>query len=155
MPKSNGKKATAADAEIVMRLYDLRRESEMRKARAWFGNFNPQSYEELQKVSMNWGSQENAWMRQVLTYWENAATLALRGAVNRDLFMDWNGEMIFTFVKMKPFLARARQESRMPEFLGNMEALLNSTPQLKKKLQDMETRLKEWNAMRAKTAKAS
>ncbi|MFI5087967.1 MAG: hypothetical protein ACHP7I_06200, partial [Terriglobales bacterium] len=86
MPKTAGKKATAADADIVMKLYDLRREAEMRKARNWYGNADFSSWEAVQKVAMAWGTPENAWFRQVLTYWENAASLVLRGVVNRDLF---------------------------------------------------------------------
>ena len=85
MPKTAGKKATAADADIVMKLYDLRREAEMRKARNWYGNADFSSWDAVQKVAMAWGTPENAWFRQVLTYWENAASLVLRGVVNRDL----------------------------------------------------------------------
>ncbi len=30
------KKATSADAQLILQLYDLRREAEMRKARNWW-----------------------------------------------------------------------------------------------------------------------
>jgi hypothetical protein len=152
MAKTPVKKATASDARIVMKLYDLRREAEMRKARNWYAQWDLKTYDDLKQLSMNFGSQENAWFRQVLTYWENAASLVLRGAVHRDLFMDWNGEMIFTFVKVRPYLKQMREASGAVDFLGNIEKLLNSTPELRKKTQHLEEQFKKWSAMRAQAA---
>ena len=153
MPKTAGKKATATDADIVMKLYDLRREAEMRKARNWYGNADFSSWEAVQKVAMAWGTPENAWFRQVLTYWENAASLVLRGVVNRDLFFDWNGEIIFTYVKIKPFIKQFREGPGSDEFLLKMETLLNSTPALKKRVAWMEGQFKKWaEMMKAKAA---
>ncbi len=154
MAKTAAKKATADDARIVMKLYDLRRESEMRKARNWYAQWQINSFEDLSKIGGDFGSQENAWFRQVLTYWENAASLVLRSAVSRDLFMDWNGEIIFTYVKIKPFLKQMREASGNQDFLSNIERLLNSTPELRRKTQDLEQRLKKWNEMRAAQAAA-
>ena len=152
MPKTAGKKATAADAKIVMELYDLRREAEMRKARNWFGNADFSSWEAVQKVAMAWGQPENAWFRQVLSYWENAASLVLRGAVNRELFFDWNGEIFFTFVKVKPYLKQFRQMGG-DEFMVKTETLLNSTPALKERVAWMEGQFKKWaEMMKAKAA---
>jgi len=94
MAKSAGKKAAAADAEICMKFYDLRREAEMRKARSWFTAWMPQSFDDFLKISANPTAPEHAWFRQVVTYWDNGASLVLRGAVHRDMFMDWNQEMI-------------------------------------------------------------
>jgi hypothetical protein len=153
MPKTAGKKATAADADIVMKLYDLRREAEMRKARNWYGNADFSSWEAVQKVAMAWGTPENAWFRQVLTYWENAASLVLRGVVNRDLFFDWNGEIIFTYVKIKPFIKQCRERPGSDEFLIKMDTLMNSTPELKKRVAWMEGQFKVWaEMMKAKAA---
>ncbi len=152
MPKAAGKKATAADADIVMKLYDLRRESEMRKARNWYGTWNPQSFDEIVQLSMAFGSDENRWLRQVLSYWENAASLVLRGAVNRDLFMDWNGEMIFVYVKIKPWMRQIREFNNMPEWLGNVEKVVTATPELRKRVAWMEERFKKMAEMRAKAA---
>ena len=60
------KKATARDAELVLKLYDLRREAEMRKARSWFAaEFWPQNADQFIKVANSFPSQENAWLRQV------------------------------------------------------------------------------------------
>ena len=65
------KKATSADAELILKLYELRREPEMRKARNWWMNeFWPQSADDFIKLAMSFPSQENQWMRQAATYWE-------------------------------------------------------------------------------------
>ena len=155
MAKTAGKKATAADADIVMKLYDLRREPEMRKARNWYGNADFSSWEAVQKVMMGWGTPENAWFRQNLTYWENAASLVLRGVVNRDLFFDWNGEIFFTYVKIKPYLKQIRQTSGSDEFLAKTEKLLTSTPELRKRIEWMEGQFKKWGEMMKAKATAA
>ncbi|MGI9103962.1 MAG: DUF4760 domain-containing protein [Terriglobales bacterium] len=154
MAKSAGKKATAADADIVMKLYDLRREAEMRKARNWFASWSPQSFDEITQLSMNFAADENRWMRQVLTYWENAASLVLRGVVNRDLFLDWGGELIFVYTKIKPWLKQIREFNNMPDWLEKVEKVATSTPETRKRVAWMEDRFKKMAEMRARTAKA-
>jgi hypothetical protein len=121
------KKATAEDAKIVMRLYDLRRESELRKARAWFAAFWPDAADEVVKVLHAFGSQENAWIRQVSGYWEMAASLVLRGALNEDLFFDSGGELWFTLSKVHPFLKEIRQKAQAPYYLMHSEKLAMRT----------------------------
>jgi hypothetical protein len=152
MAKTAGKKATAADAEIVMKFYDLRREAEMRKARTWFSMWAPASFDDIVKLSMAFGSQENAWMRQVLTYWENGASLVLQGAVHKDLFMDWGQEMIFVYVKLKPWLKQIREFNDMPDWLGKVEKVVTGTPEMRKRVAWMEERFKKFAEMRAKAA---
>ncbi len=76
------KQATAHDANLILKLYELRREAEMRKARNWFtAEFWPQSTDEVMKVVDSPASQENAWLRQVGSYWEMAASLVVNGAI--------------------------------------------------------------------------
>ena len=94
------KKATASDAQLILQLYDLRREAEMRKARSWWlGEFWPQSDDDYTKVAGAMGSQENNWLRQVIGYWSMAASFVLHGALNEDLFLQpaVSGEMYFVF----------------------------------------------------------
>jgi hypothetical protein len=153
MAKTAGKRATAADAEVCMKFYDLRREAEMRKARNWFGMWQPQSLDDFLKISMDFKAQENAWFRMVVSYWENGATLILRGAVNKDLFMDWNHEMIFVYTKLKPWLKQLREYFKMPAYLEKLETCCTSTPELRKDVANMEQRFKEWGErMRAAQA---
>jgi hypothetical protein len=144
------KKATAKDARLILELYDLRREPEMRKARNYFVlQFNPQSVEDALKVVTAFGTDENRWLRQVVSYWEMAASLVLRGAVHEELFLDSNGEMFFVFAKVRPFLAGIRKAMEMPEFLGHIEKLIQRSAESRRKLKTFEERIAKFAKMRA------
>lgn len=104
--------ATTADAEVVMRLYDLRREEALRKARQFMVfEFNPKTLEELRAVSRDARAKENVYWRQALSYWEMAASFVMRGAVDADLFLDCNGEGILLYAKFHHFHAKTEKES--------------------------------------------
>jgi hypothetical protein len=108
--------ATPADAEIILKLYDLRRETLMREARAWItGEFWPSTAEEYFVVASNPADPHNAFVRMVIGYWEMAAALVLHGAVSPELFVDCNNEGFFLLGKFAPFLDEIRQ--RNPMFL--------------------------------------
>jgi hypothetical protein len=124
------KKATANDAQIVMQLYDLRREAEMRKARSWwFTEFWPQSADDFIKVSGATGSQENNWLRQVAGYWSMAASFVLHGALSEELFIQpaVSGEMVFVFAKVQPFLKELREKIGDPHIFGNIEKVITGS----------------------------
>ncbi len=104
--------ATTADAEIVLQLFDLRREETLRKARHFMVfAFHPKTHEELRAVSRDVTAPENAWWRQTLSYWEMAASLVLRGAVDAELFLDSNGEGLVLYAKFHHFHAETEKES--------------------------------------------
>ena len=104
--------ATTADAEVMMRLYELRREETLRKARRFMiFEFNPKTLEELRAVSRDYSAKENAYWRQMMSYWEMAATFVMRGAVDPDLFLDSNGEGILMYAKFHHFHAMTEKES--------------------------------------------
>lgn len=150
-------KATAADAELILKLYDLRREAEMRKARHWWtANFWPQSIDDITKVSSNFGGQENNWFRQVVGYWSMAASLVEHGVLDRDLFLEpsFSGEMFLIFAKMKPFLKELR-EKVSPTMFVLVEGLVNSTEKGRAVLQRMETTVANRKKATAEAAKAS
>jgi hypothetical protein len=124
------KKATASDAQLILQLYDLRREVEMRKARSWWiGEFWPQSADDYTKVAGATGSQENNWLRQVIGYWSMAASFVLHGALNEDLFLQpaVSGEMYFVFAKIHPFLKELREKSGDPHMFGNIEKVITDS----------------------------
>ena len=122
-----GTKPTPADADIVLKLYDLRRESVMREARSWFAmKFWPKSVQDILDVQNAFGTNENAYFRQVVSYWEMTASLGLRGAVDADLLMDWSGEMVFLFAKIYPHLKEVREKIN-PGFWLKVETLINQT----------------------------
>ena len=116
--------ATPADAEIILRLYELRTEAEMRKARAWMtGEFWPATAEEFFAVASNPADPHNAWFRQVISYWEMGAAMVLHGAVSAELFMDCNGEGFFLLAKFAPILEAVRE--KMPGFLVKTSELIS------------------------------
>ncbi len=150
-------KATAADAELILKLYDLRREAEMRKARHWWTTaFWPQTVDDVLKISSNMGSQENNWFRQVSGYWSMAASLVEHGALDRDLFLEpsFCGEMVLIFAKVKPFLKELR-EKISPTVFVTIEGLINSTEKGRALLQRMETNVANRKKAMAEAAKAS
>ena len=108
--------ATPADAEIILKLYELRRESLMREARAWvIGEFWPRTAEEYFAVAMNGTDPHSAFLRQVTSYWEMAAAMVLHGAVSAELFVDCNAEGFLLLAKFGPILDDIRE--RMPTFM--------------------------------------
>jgi hypothetical protein len=121
------KKATTSDAHLILELYDLRREAEMRKARnGWAGEFFPQSADEFMKVAFAMGAQENNWLRQVGGYWGMAASFVLQGVLNEELFLQpaFSGEMFFMFAKVHPFLKELREKSGDPNMFLNIEKVI-------------------------------
>jgi hypothetical protein len=144
--------ATYHDAELILKLYDLRREAVMRQARDFFGNFMPSSFEELMAVMGNFGSKENAYLRQVLTYWETAAALIVHGTLNAELAQDTLGEMTFVYSKVQPYIKQIREMMNSPEFLQNMEKVIEGTPEGRERLKRMQQRMAEFAKMRPAAA---
>ncbi|HVM92119.1 MAG TPA: hypothetical protein VMT67_04865 [Terriglobales bacterium] len=150
------KKATAQDAQLVLQLYDLRREAEMRKARSWFlTEFWPQDADDFLKVANAFPSQENNWLRQVGGYWDMAASLVLQGALHEELFLQpgISGEMFFFFAKIKPFLKDLRQKMGNPEAWSNMEKVATGSKSARKRLERISINLEKRRAQMAKAKK--
>jgi hypothetical protein len=152
------KKTTAADAQLILQLYDLRRESEMRKARNWWANeFWPQSADDIVNIARAFPSQENTWLRQVGGYWDMAASLVLHGALDEELFLEPgnSGEMFFIFAKIQPYVAEFREKLESPEAFVNIEKLAMKTERGRERLAKMQERLAALHKRRSEAAKAS
>jgi len=107
--------ATYEDARVILKLYDLRREELLRKARRWMiSEFNPKSAEDVVEMINDYGSERNAYYRQVTSYWEMAASLVLHGAVKSDLFFDCNGEGLYILAKFHPFREEIEAKTGRP-----------------------------------------
>jgi hypothetical protein len=151
-------KATPQDAHLILKLYDLRREAELRKARHWFTvDFWPQSADELVKVVSAFGSQENAWIRQVGSYWDMAAAFVLQGALNEELFLQpgCSGEMFFIFGKIYPFLKEYREKTNSPEAFQNIEKVATGSKIARRRLDRVLKNVANRNKATAKPAKKS
>jgi hypothetical protein len=138
--KTSEPSATAADAQIILQLYDLRREPEMRKARYFVSaDFWPRSAEDILQIMRAFPSQENAWLGQVTSYWEMAAALVLRGALHEGLFFDCSGEMYCVFAKFKPYLQELRKKT--PKILLNVEEVIMRSQPGRERMERLENRL--------------
>lgn len=114
-----------ADAELLLHLYEIRREPELRQARKWFlTNFKPGSWAEIKARYLS-HSDEDRWFRMTISYWEMVGTLVNRGTLNRELFFDHTGEDIVTWERCKPWIADARADLR-PTYLYQFEALVEA-----------------------------
>jgi len=138
------KKSTAMDAQLILHLYDLRREAEMRKARAWwFTQFWPKNADDFMKIAFTPGSPENNWLRQVSGYWSMAASFVLHGALSADLFLQpaVSGEMYIVFAKVHPFLKELREKAGDPEMFGTIEKVINGSKYGRERFKFMQKRV--------------
>jgi hypothetical protein len=131
---------TSHDAELILKLYDLRREPVMREARAFYGSLPP-TEESFLNVVANPTSKESSYVRQVVGYWEMAAALVNHGTLNRSLAFDTLQEMYFVYAKVKPFLPLLREKTNSPDFLSNMEKLAEGTPESRERVVGVQARL--------------
>jgi len=116
--------ATPADADIILKLYELRTEAVMREARAWVtGQFWPSTVDDVMAVLQNPTHPHNPHFRQVLSYWEMAAALVLHGAVSAELFVDTNAEGFFILAKFAHILDGIREKN--PTFMMKTSELIN------------------------------
>ena len=118
---------TYDDATLVLKLYDMRREERLRKARAWFaGNFKGvTTIEQFQKICGS-GTDENASFRMVTTYWDMAASFVTSGVLNEALFYESGRELLLVWERARDYILAFRQASNDPTYLKNLETVGNS-----------------------------
>jgi len=138
------KKPTIDDARLILELYDLRRELELRKARQWWLiTFWPKSADDFVKVATAMGSEENNWLRQVGSYWGIAVSFVLNGVVSEKLFfqLSFCGELYFIFAKVRPFLRELREKMNNPELLLNIEKAIRGSKIARAQFEKVEARV--------------
>jgi hypothetical protein len=138
--------ATHQDAELILKLYDLRREPLMREARNFVFGFTPQSVDDLLAVANAFGTKENAYVRQVYGYWDMAAALVVHGTLNAQLAYATCQEMYFVYAKIQPFLEEFRKKSGMPDFLSNVEKVVEGSAEGRERLARVQKRQAEMAA---------
>ena len=98
------------DAELALRVYELRREPVMRESRAAIQQkFWPKSAEDVMAVTRS-DHPLNAAFRQVGTYWEMVYGMVRHGIVHPDYFMESNGEGLFLYARLAPYIEQFRKE---------------------------------------------
>ena len=138
-PSKTERPATYDDANLLLRLYELRREDKLRQARDWFNkNFHANNLEELSKICPQ-GSQEHAYFRMALGYWEMAASFVTSGVLQRELFMQNSREMLFVWIRMSDVVPAMREAQKNPDIARNIEALANGMIEQEKQRGSYET----------------
>ena len=132
------------DVLAILKLYELRRDEAMRRARAWyFTEFAPTSGLDIVRLSVS-GERESANYRMVTSYWDMAASFVNNGAIDAKLFLDANTEHIFVFAKIQPFLAEVRQIYGEPDYLLQLEEMVLKIPDVETKLENRRKLTTHW-----------
>jgi hypothetical protein len=140
------------DADLILKLYDLRREAVMREARTWMFTFNPTSVQDVMQTMV---SEHSGHLRMVISYWDMACALVTNGAIDEELFNQTNGEHIFVYMKIEPVIEDLRKMFDNPEFLKNLETVVKRIPDIETKLPQMRERMARFAAAREEQTKAA
>jgi hypothetical protein len=125
------------DANLILKLYELRREPVMREARNWFFTFDPKGPQDFLEVLT---SDKSGHYRMVVSYWDMACSFVNHGALDQDMFNDANGEHVFVYAKLEPFLDTLRQQLGNPNFLGHLEKTVKAMPNCEERLKVVRER---------------
>lgn len=132
--------STYEDAQLVLRLYELRREEKLRAARDWYRTkFFPQSFEDVQAV-LSPANPDNVSWRMVTSYWDMAASFAAHGVLHAELFLESSTEMLLVWSRLEDFIPRLRQEYG-PRILANVEKTIARVPWAADRVQQFKDRL--------------
>lgn len=140
-------------ADLILKLYDLRREETMRKARNWIFGFNPKNAEEYGQTMMD--PEVGGYLRMVTSYWDMAAALVNHGAIDAEMFNDTVGEHIMIFAKIEPLLADLREQWQMPDAFKHLEKVIMDSPNGKERLAKTQEWLKTMSEAGGQTSEAA
>ena len=123
-----------ADVMAILKLYELRRDEQMRAARQWyFSEFSPRSAMDIIALYRG-GERASANFRMVTSYWDTAASFVLNDGIDKKMFTDSNTEYVFVYSKIDEFLPEVREMFREPDFLIHLENLVRSLPDSEAKI---------------------
>jgi len=132
------------DTMAILKLYELRRDEQMRAARGWyFSEFAPTSAMDIVDLYRN-GERASANFRMVTSFWDTAASLVLNGGIDQKMFLDANTEHVFVYAKIGEFLPEVRQIFREPDFLIHLEDLVRSLPDFESKMESRKRLIALW-----------
>jgi hypothetical protein len=132
------------DTMAILKLYELRRDPEMRAARQWyFSSFAPGSAMDIVALFRG-GERASAYFRMVTSYWDTAASLVLNEGIDRKMFLDANTEYAFVYAKIGEYLPHVREMFREPEFLIHLEQLVRSMDDFDSKMESRKRLAELW-----------
>lgn len=114
--------ATYDDVNLILKLYELRREDRMREARKWVAGLKAKTFADLRGECPP-GSDQDASFRMVTSYWDMAASFVNSGVLNRELFLQNAGELLFVWTKIQDIVPELRAAFNSPKYLSNMETV--------------------------------
>lgn len=128
----------------ILKLYELRRDPEMRAARQWyFSEFAPTSAMDIVNLYRD-GERASANFRMVASFWDTACSLVLNDGIDRKMFLDANTEHVFVYAKIAEFLPEVREMFREPDFLIHLEELVRSLPDFEAKMESRKRLISVW-----------
>ena len=143
------------DVALILKLYELRREEGIRRARKWyFTEFDPQNAEDVVKIFTS-GHDSSAYYRMITSYWEMAASFVNNGGIDEKMFLDSNGEHVGVYSKIEPFIEDVRKAIGLPDYLRQLETLVNKTPNAKERLERMRGVFARWSKIAQQASTAS
>ena len=137
-------------ADLILKLYDLRRETKMREARSWIFTFNPTSADEYLNAMRD--PEVGAYLRMVTSYWDMAAALVVHGAIDAEMFGDTAGEHIVIYAKIEPFLKEFREKINNPKAFKNLEKVILDMPDGKERVERTQAMLRSFAEAKAEGA---
>ena len=126
----------------ILKLYELRSEETMRKARDWFATgFHPESMQDILNVLVG---DHSAKFRMVVSYWDMAAAFVVLGAINDEMFNAINTEHVLVYAKLQPFLAEIRAMPGIPPYLylKHLEPVVQRLPDAEERVAVMRRYMK-------------
>ena len=127
-------------ADLILKLYDLRREEKMREARNWIFAFDPKSVDDFWNTMMD--PAVGPYLRMVTSYWDMAASFVNQGVIDAEMFNDTAGEHIMVFAKIEPFLAELRERFQNPKAFQHLEKVIMDQPDGKERVAKTQEFLK-------------
>jgi hypothetical protein len=138
-------------AQLILRLYELRREKKLRRAREWF---TAQQFHSVDDLIAAARGKENHYFRMVLSYWDMTAALVLHDAIDPAMFHDAGNEHVYVWAKLEPFMAEFRARVNQPQYLAKLERLIAAMPDGAERVTAMQARQRAAQAARAERTEA-
>jgi hypothetical protein len=108
------------DADLILKLYDLRRDAVMRESRNTINTrFWPRNADEALAVTQTDHPLNTAYC-QTSDYWEMVYGIARNGIVPADFLVENNAEGLCLFARVEPYVQRLR-EAGFPRAFRNAE----------------------------------
>ena len=140
------KQSSTQQAELLLHLYELRRETVMRQARSFVGGpFKPASAEEFIDSIRN-GDQQTSYILQVFGYWDMVCAFVVHGTLPEPLVYDTCQEMYFQWAKIQPYIKTFRREMNLPEWMQSIEKVIQGSPKGRRRIAQMQASAKAFAA---------